>query len=50
MLLDTSDVRTLDVRITAADQEELFDIGATAMEDFLQTWDHESYRRNCRGS
>lgn len=47
--LDVSHVRTLDVGITAAEEQELFDLGAAAMERFLDGYDHDGYVTDCRG-
>ncbi len=48
--LDVSHARTLDVRITEAEERELFDIGADAMARFLDGWDHDAYVTDCRGA
>lgn len=50
VLLDTSAVRTLDVRITREEEQALFHVGASAMEEFLQDWDLDAYRAKCRGA
>ncbi len=47
--LDTSMVRTLDVRITHAEQDELFRIGRDSMAGFLDRWDPVAWRADCRG-
>lgn len=48
--LDTSGIRTLDVRITPEQQDELFSIGYDAVQRFLERWDLDLYRQQCRGS
>lgn len=46
--MQTTGVRSLDVRITHDEEDTLFEVGATAMREFLATYDHETYRLRCR--
>lgn len=47
--VDTSDVPSFDFSITRAEQERLIGRGRAAAEQFLSTWDFESWLRRCRG-
>jgi NTE family protein len=47
--LDTSHIRTLDMGITAEEEQALFDLGAEAMRAFLTSWDNDAYVEDCRG-
>ncbi|MFT5222144.1 MAG: NTE family protein, partial [Glaciecola sp.] len=48
--LDTSHVRTLDVRITPQEEDALFEVGRSTMATFLDAWDHQKWARDCRGA
>ncbi len=47
--LDTSHIRTLDVGITAEEEQDLFDVGADTMRTFLEGFDMAGYLQDCRG-
>ncbi len=48
--LDTSRIRTLDVRITPQEEDELFDVGRSTMAAFLDGWDLDTWSQDCRGA
>ncbi len=47
--LDTSHVRTLDVRITRDEEDQLFEVGHQTMTAFLDQWDQDAWAKDCRG-
>lgn len=46
--LNTAHIRTLDVGITAEEEDGLFEIGATTMAAFLDGWDFADHAQRCR--
>lgn len=48
--LDASTVTALDVRLSADDEQALHDSGVDAMTAYLDDFDFDEYRRDCRGA
>ena len=46
--VDASAVLTMDVRMTVAEEQQLFEEGVSATEAFLAGYDHEAWTRDCR--